>query len=144
MQERLLPIIDYLGQMQLYVNYYDRRRRSTGDNPALGLILFTAKNDAVVRYTLADGNGKKIFASRYRLHVPTEAQLATEITPEIEDAARRWRATPLPWSPSPVTWKRTGHVANFYVLPRIKPASATTSPPTTEIPYRRNLEFGTR
>ena len=41
-----------LGQLQLYVNYYDRERRSEGDNPTLGLILCTDKNDAVVRYTL--------------------------------------------------------------------------------------------
>ncbi len=73
-----------IGQMQLYVNYYDRRQRSTGDNPALGLILCTDKNEAVVKYTLAEGEGKKIFASRYKLHVPTEAQLATEIRRELK------------------------------------------------------------
>jgi hypothetical protein len=41
-----------LGQLQLYVNYYDRERRTQGDNPTLGLILCTDKNDAVVHYTL--------------------------------------------------------------------------------------------
>ena len=43
-----------LGQLQLYVNYYDRERRTEGDNPTLGLILCADKNDAVVRYTLGD------------------------------------------------------------------------------------------
>ena len=42
-----------LGQLQLYVNFYDRERRTEGDNPTLGLILCADKNDAVVRYTLA-------------------------------------------------------------------------------------------
>jgi predicted nuclease of restriction endonuclease-like (RecB) superfamily len=41
-----------LGQLQLYVNYFDRERRTEGDNPTLGLILCTDKNDAVVKYTL--------------------------------------------------------------------------------------------
>jgi predicted nuclease of restriction endonuclease-like (RecB) superfamily len=48
-----------LGQLQLYVNYYDRERRIKGDNPALGLILCTDKNDAVVRYTLGPDQQKK-------------------------------------------------------------------------------------
>ena len=54
-----------LGQVQLYVNYYDREINMPGDNPALGLILCTGKNDAVVRYTLGPDQAKKIFASRW-------------------------------------------------------------------------------
>ena len=73
-----------LGQLQLYVNYYDRKRRTEGDNPTLGLILCTDKNDAVVRYTLGQDQKKKIFASRYKLHLPTEAELKAEIRRELE------------------------------------------------------------
>lgn len=73
----------HLGQLQLYVNYYDRERRTEGDNPTLGLILCTDKNDAVVRYTLGQDQ-KKIFASRYKLHLPTEAELKAEIRRELE------------------------------------------------------------
>ncbi len=73
-----------LGQLQLYVNYYDRERRTTGDNPTLGLILCTDKNDAVVRYTLGADQQKAIFASRYKLHLPTEAELRAEIRREIK------------------------------------------------------------
>ena len=73
-----------LGQLQLYVNYYDRERRTEGDNPTLGLILCTDKNDAVVRYTLGQDQKKKIFASRYKLHLPTEAELKAEIRRELE------------------------------------------------------------
>jgi predicted nuclease of restriction endonuclease-like (RecB) superfamily len=72
-----------LGQLQLYVNYYDPERRTKGDNPALGLILCTDKNDAVVRYTLGPDQQKKIFASRYKLYLPTEAELQAELRREL-------------------------------------------------------------
>jgi predicted nuclease of restriction endonuclease-like (RecB) superfamily len=72
-----------LGQLQLYVNYYDRERRTEGDNPTLGLILCADKNDAVVRYTLSPDQQKAIFASRYKLHVPSEAELKAEISREL-------------------------------------------------------------
>ncbi len=81
-----------LGQMQLYVNYYDRERRTAGDNPTLGLILCTDKNDAVVRYTLGEGQST-IFVSLYKLHLPTEAELAAELKRELlsleDDQSRR-------------------------------------------------------
>ncbi len=83
-----------LGQLQLYVNYYDRERTTDGDNPTLGLILCADKNDAVVKYTLGPEQEKKIFASRYKLHLPTEAELKAEIRRELrmiqsgEDKAR--------------------------------------------------------
>lgn len=73
-----------LGQLQLYVNYYNRERRSPGDNPTLGLILCADKNDAVVRYTLGRGQQKNIFASRYKLHVPSEAELRAELRREVK------------------------------------------------------------
>ncbi len=72
-----------LGQLQLYVNYYDRERRTEGDNPTLGLILCTDKNDTVVKYTLGPDQQKKIFASRYKLHLPTELELRAEIQREV-------------------------------------------------------------
>lgn len=72
-----------LGQLQLYVNYYDRERLSTGDGPTLGLILCTDKNDAVVKYTLGEKQASTIFASRYRLHVPSPAALKAEIRREL-------------------------------------------------------------
>jgi predicted nuclease of restriction endonuclease-like (RecB) superfamily len=73
-----------LGQLQLYVNYYDRERCTQGDNPTLGLILCADKNDAVVKYTLGPEQEKKIFASRYKLHLPTEAELKAEIRRELK------------------------------------------------------------
>jgi hypothetical protein len=73
-----------LGQLQLYVNYDDRERRTPGDNPTLGLILCTDKNDAVVRYTLGEEQKKQIFPSRYKLHLPTEDELKAEIRRELK------------------------------------------------------------
>ncbi len=73
-----------LGQMQLYVNYYDRERLTPGDNPTLGLILCTDKNDTAVKYTLA-ADQQNIFASRYQLHLPTEADLLAEIHRELAE-----------------------------------------------------------
>jgi len=73
-----------LGQIQFYVNYFDRKRRTKGDNPTLGLVLCADKNDAVVQYTLGPHQAKKIFASRYKLHLPTEAELKAEIRRELE------------------------------------------------------------
>ena len=74
-----------LGQLQLYVNYFDHERRTKGDNPTLGLILCTDKNDAVVRYTLGPDQEKKIFASRYKLYLPTVAELKTELKRELKE-----------------------------------------------------------
>jgi predicted nuclease of restriction endonuclease-like (RecB) superfamily len=71
-----------LGQMLFYVNYFDRERRTEGDGPTLGLILCTDKNDAVVRYTLGEAN-EAIFASRYKLYLPSEAELREEVRREV-------------------------------------------------------------
>ena len=78
-----------LGQLQLYVNYYDRERRTEGDNPTLGLILCTDKNDTVVKYTLGRDQRKTIFASRYKLHLPTEAELKAELQREVRALSAR-------------------------------------------------------
>lgn len=71
-----------LGQMQLYVNYYDEEIAAEDDNPTLGLILCTDKNEAVCKYVLGKGN-QSIFTSRYQLHLPTEEQLAAELRREL-------------------------------------------------------------
>jgi len=73
-----------LGQIQFYVNYYDRERRTEGDNPTVGLILCSDKNDAVVKYTLGEQQERNIFASRYQLHLPTEKQLQQELKRELK------------------------------------------------------------
>ncbi len=67
-----------LGQMQMYVNYYTREMMNDGDNPPIGILLCDSKSDAVVRFTLPEGNNQ-IFASRYKLYLPTEDELRVEL-----------------------------------------------------------------
>ena len=63
-----------IGQMQMYVHYFDREVCTQEDNPTIGLILCTDKNDAVVEYVLDKGN-ERIFASRYKLELPPKEDL---------------------------------------------------------------------
>ena len=63
-----------IGQMQMYVHYFDREECTQEDNPTIGLILCTDKNDAVVEYVLDKGN-ERIFASRYKLELPPKEEL---------------------------------------------------------------------
>lgn len=72
-----------LGQIQFYVNYFDRERRTEGDNPTVGIILCPDKNDAVVKYTLGDQLKRNIFTSRYQLYLPTEEELQNELQREM-------------------------------------------------------------
>ena len=70
-----------IGQMQMYVNYYDREIKSEDENPTVGILLSTDKNETVVKYTLPEDN-KTIFASRYKLNMPTEQELIMAIEEE--------------------------------------------------------------
>ena len=72
-----------IGQMQMYVNYYEKELTPPDDNPPVGIILCSDKNDAVVKYTLKEEN-QKIFASKYRLQLPTEEELRIELLREKE------------------------------------------------------------
>jgi predicted nuclease of restriction endonuclease-like (RecB) superfamily len=72
-----------IGQLQMYVNYYDRYEKQEYENPTIGILLCADKNDAVVKITLPE-NSKNIIASKYQLYLPTEQQLIEEIKKEIE------------------------------------------------------------
>ena len=72
-----------IGQLQMYVNYYDRYEKQDYENPTIGILLCADKNDAVVKITLPE-NSKNIIASKYQLHLPTEQQLIAEVKKEIE------------------------------------------------------------
>lgn len=72
-----------MGQMQMYVNYYTRDMMNEGDNPPIGILLCETKSDAVVKYTLPEGNNQ-IFASRYKLYLPTEEELKAELIRDRE------------------------------------------------------------
>jgi predicted nuclease of restriction endonuclease-like (RecB) superfamily len=72
-----------IGQLQMYVNYYDRFEKQDFENPTIGILLCTDKNDAVVKITLPENNNT-IIASKYQLYLPTEQQLIEEVKKEIE------------------------------------------------------------
>ena len=67
-----------LGQLQMYVNYYDRVEKLPEENPTIGILLCTQKNDTLVRMTLPEDN-KTILASEYKLYLPTSEQLIKEV-----------------------------------------------------------------
>jgi predicted nuclease of restriction endonuclease-like (RecB) superfamily len=63
-----------LGQMQMYVNHYDRKVKDKIENPTIGIIICKSKSDPVVEITLPK-NQKQIFASQYKLYLPTKGEL---------------------------------------------------------------------
>lgn len=79
-----------LGQMQMYVNLYDRTERSSDEAPTVGIVLCSDKNDAMVRITLPENS--QVHASRYQLYLPTEAELSVELARERDAAERELRA----------------------------------------------------
>jgi predicted nuclease of restriction endonuclease-like (RecB) superfamily len=67
-----------IGQMQMYVNYYDREMRLEDENLTIGIILCQNKSEAVVEYTLPEAN-KQIFASKYKTVLPSKEELKSLI-----------------------------------------------------------------
>lgn len=76
-----------LGQLQLYVNYYDRYEKTDDENPTIGILLCTNKNDTAVKLALPENN-KTILASKYQLYLPTTEQLISEIN-EVKKLAKK-------------------------------------------------------
>lgn len=66
-----------LGQMQMYVNYYDRFVKTGEENPTIGIILCKDKKDSMVEITLPENS--QIFASRYQLYLPTKEELRKQL-----------------------------------------------------------------
>ncbi|MBI4682953.1 MAG: DUF1016 family protein, partial [Nitrospirae bacterium] len=70
-----------IGQMDFYVRYFEKEVKQAEDNPTIGLILCAEKNDAMAKYTLLE-NSKNLFASKYKLYLPTEKELREELKRE--------------------------------------------------------------
>ena len=83
-----------LGQMQMYVNYYTRELMNEGDNPPVGLVMCADKKDAVVRYTLPEGE-QQIFVSQCLPNLPSEDELRDEIRRQY-DALEEAKSPKLP------------------------------------------------
>ncbi len=71
-----------LGQMQMYVNYYDRFEKLPEENPTIGILLCKEKNKAVVEMTLPEKSN--IYAKEYQLYLPTKKQLEEQINKVIK------------------------------------------------------------
>jgi len=77
-----------LGQLQMYVNYYDRVEKLPDENPTIGILLCTEKNDTAVRMTLPEDN-TTIIASKYELYLPSTDQLVEEVEEGKREFDRR-------------------------------------------------------
>jgi hypothetical protein len=76
-----------LGQMQMYVNFFDRFQRAEHEARTIGIVLCSDKNDAMVKITLPEDN-EQILAARYQMYLPTEGELRAELAREREEAER--------------------------------------------------------
>ena len=70
-----------IGQMDMYVRMYDDLKRGESDNPTVGIILCSQKDESVVRYSVLNGS-EQLFASRYKLVLPSEEELRKELERE--------------------------------------------------------------
>lgn len=67
-----------VGQMDMYVRMYDELKRTEGDNPTIGIVLCSETDKDIARYSILKGN-EQLFATKYKLYLPTEEQLRKEI-----------------------------------------------------------------
>lgn len=67
-----------VGQMDMYIRMYDELKRSEGDNPTLGIVLCSDTDEDIARYSVMHGS-EQLFASKYKLYLPTEEELRAEI-----------------------------------------------------------------
>jgi predicted nuclease of restriction endonuclease-like (RecB) superfamily len=84
-----------VGQMDTYVRYYTEQRIAPGDEPPIGLILCSQKNEAVARYSVL-AESRQVFASRYQLHLPTVEELEAELKRERRLIEQRLQQNPPP------------------------------------------------
>lgn len=67
-----------VGQMDMYIRMYDELKRNEGDNPTLGIVLCSETDEDIARYSVMHGS-EQLFASKYKLYLPTEEELRAEI-----------------------------------------------------------------
>jgi len=67
-----------VGQMDMYIRMYDEFKRSNDDNPTIGIVLCSETDEDIARYSVMHGN-EQLFASKYKLYLPTEEELKSEI-----------------------------------------------------------------
>ena len=72
-----------LGQMQMYVNYYDRYEKTEEENPTIGVLLCNEKNDVMVELTLPEDSN--IYASQYKLYLPDKKLLQDKLKEWLQE-----------------------------------------------------------
>ena len=72
-----------VGQMDMYIRMYDALKRTEGDNPTLGIILCADTDSDIAKFSILHGN-EQLFASKYVLYLPSEAELRAEIETQKE------------------------------------------------------------
>ena len=67
-----------VGQMDMYVRMYEKLKKSKDDNPTIGIVLCSETDEDIAKYSVLKGN-EQLFASKYKLYLPTEEELRAEI-----------------------------------------------------------------
>ena len=67
-----------VGQMDMYVRMYDELKKAKDDNSTIGIVLCSETDEDIAKYSVLKGN-EQLFASKYKLYLPTEEELRTEI-----------------------------------------------------------------
>lgn len=78
-----------LGQMQMYVNYFDRFVKTREENPTVGIVLCKRKKDALIELTLP--KNANIFASAYQLYLPSKEELRRQLEEAVQDIEIHWK-----------------------------------------------------
>ena len=73
----------HIGQMDMYVRMYDDLKRGENDNPTIGILLCTEKDETIVKYSVLKDN-QQLFASKYLLYLPKEEELRNLIERDRE------------------------------------------------------------
>ena len=72
-----------VGQMDMYVRMFDELRGKEGNNPTIGIVLCSETDEDIAKYSILNGN-EQLFASKYKLYLPTEEELRREIEQQKE------------------------------------------------------------
>ena len=90
-----------IGQMDMYIRVYEDKFKITGDNPTVGIILCSEKSEAIVKYSVLN-ESRQLFASKYLLYLPTEAELKAELERGRHFLELKWQENrPIDFSEEP-------------------------------------------
>ena len=78
-----------IGQIDFYVRYFEDKIKLQDDNPTIGIVLCTDKNDTMAKYSVLSDK-ENLFASKYMLYLPTEEELKHELAREREQLERQF------------------------------------------------------